>query len=314
MRARMPITQETLELYQHTRQPHWGLATPISIRGTRARYQFEDGKVREFRLDTPLLRRVRARSEDTQALERLTAQLNALEAAQRQRRARAQAARKVPTKLGRPLRIFKKQYPRGFRGINWKVKVRGYGANRRLKRHREPAVLGAQQRLDGQLLTQLVSNHRHDEIHRLAIEVFEQTNLVHHTRYKQLAKLDEGARERFAECLTALLHDQTLPLDARFDAWVEACQLAPGQAPPWEVVTLPLALVLPEEHVCVNRDRLLSDAARLGIELSLPEMPNALAYREALGVVRGIRDACRERRIAPTDLLDVIDFLALAHD
>ncbi len=307
----MRVREHTLELFQHTLQTHWGLATPVSVRGAHARYQFEDGQVREFRRESPLLRRVRATPRHAEAVELLEKHLTSLEHVREQRRRHLEVAREAPHEIGRQVEVMKAKFPLGFGGTRWKVQVRGHGNGRRLKRHRDPAVLGARQRLVGPLLEQLLVKERHDEIHRLAMETLASTNLVHASQRRPLEQMSASEMRRFAIRLTEVLHDNEEPFDARFDRWVQACNVYLKRPPAWEAVTAPLALWSPSEHVCVRPEPLVLQAQRLGVELSLPDFPTSAAYREAVGVVRGVRDACVDHGLRPRDLLDVCDFIEL---
>lgn len=310
----MQVTHEPLELFQHTLQPHWGLATPVSVRGLHALYQFEDGRVREFRLESPLLRRVRVGHRHHEAVEQLHKHIDNLQSVRRQRRTRRRVARRAPRGLALQVSLFKQKFPLGFHGIRWNVQMRGHGSGRRLKRHRDPAILGAGQRLSAQLLTQLVTKERHDEIHRLAMETLAGTDLVHASQRRPLVQMSDSEKRRFAIRLTDLLHDNNEVLDTRFEQWVQACDVYMKRPPAWEAVTAPLALLFPSDHVCVRPDRLTVQATQLGIALTLPERPTAEAYREALGVVRGVQDVCTENGLAPRDLLDVCDFMEVTLD
>lgn len=305
----MLVTQDTLELFQHTLQPHWGLATPVSVRGLHALYQFEDGKVREFRLESPLLRRVRVGQRHQEAVEQLHKHIDALKSVRRQRRTRRQVVRRAPRGLAVQVELFKKQYPLGFQGIRWNVQMRGHGSGRRLKRHRDPAILGARQRLSPQLLGQLVAKERHDEVHRLAMETLAATDLLHASQRRPLVQMSDSEKRRFALRLTGLLHDDAELFGTRFEQWVQACDVYMKRPPAWEAVTAPLALYFPNDHVSVRPERLAAQAKQLGMPLVLPNRPHAEAYREALGVVRGVQDLCAENGLAARDLLDVCDFM-----
>jgi len=311
MRNDTPDTKDgEPRLYQHALRHDWGLAALAYERGRSRAYQFEDGEVREFKVGSKLIRRVAATERNRDTVRALRQRLRMLEAKRRQQRTMRRAVRRASQGLEPQVRVLQDTYEDGFSGNAWIVKMRGHGAKRRLKRHRTPAVLGAKQRLDQLVLDSLVAKEEWGTVQTLLIEALEGTNLVTKRQLTPLRKLSGRPRRELAESLRELLYGDA-PFEGRFDRFVEACKGTRGKEPPWELVTAPLALVFPEEHVCVHPKTFAIQAERLDMRHVVSDAPRAAQYRHWLAVAKGVAEACRDHRLRPKDLLDVRDFIQL---
>ena len=305
-------TQEAppIALFQHTLRHDWGLATPAYDQGGVCIYQFEDGKTREFRPDSPLLRPVAPSERNREAVRALRLRLRMLEAQRRQRRTMRRAVRRAGHALEPQVRVLLDRFPQGFGGDAWLVKMRGHGARRRLKRHRTPAILGAQQRLDALVVDGLLVREAWAQVVDLVVGSLAATNLVTASQLRALAAAPPATQPAFAIALRMWLYGDA-PFDTRFQAFVEACELALGRAPSWELVTAPAALVFPTTHLCMHPKAFAEQARRLDLKAPLPLVPGPADYRHYLAVARGVEEACRDHRLRPRDLFDVRDFVQL---
>lgn len=297
-------------LYQHALRHDWGLAALAYEHGPSRGYQFEDGEIREFKVGSPLIRRVAATERNSDAIRSLRQRLGVLEARRRQQRTQRRAVRRASHNLEPQVRVLLDTFPKGFGGAGWIVKMRGHGAKRRLKRHRTPALLGAKQRLEQLVLDSLVAREEYKTIQKLLVETIEATNLVTRRQLRTIAGFEGKARKELALSLRELLHGDT-PFDQRFDRFVAACQSPRGKEPPWELVTAPMALLYPQDHVCVHPKSFARQAERLNMRHVVSSAPNAAQYRHWLAVAKGVAQACRDHRLRPEDLLDVRDFIQL---
>lgn len=305
----LPESQDSEpRLYQHALRHDWGLAAVAYERGRSRAYQFEDGEVREFKVGSKLIRRVAATERNRDTVRALRQRLRVLEAKRRQQRTMRRAVRRASHALAPQIRVLEDTYEDGFSGNAWIVKMRGHGAKRRLKRHRTPAVLGAQQRLDQLVLDSLVAKEKWKTVQTLLVEAVESTNLVTKRQLNTVRKMTGSARRELAESLRELLYGDS-PFEARFNRFVEACKGPRGKEPPWELVTAPLALIFPEDHVCVHPKTFAIQAQRLEMRHVVSDAPRAAQYRHWLAVAKGVAEACRDHRLRPKDLLDVRDFI-----
>ena len=295
-------------LYQHALRHDWGLAALAYERGRSRAYQFEDGEVREFKVGSKLIRRVASTERNRDTVRALRQRLRVLEAKRRQRRTMRRAVRRASHALEPQVRVLQDSYEDGFAGNSWVVKMRGHGAKRRLKRHRTPALLGAKQRLDQLILDSLVAKEDWATVQTLLIDAIEATNLVTKRQLTPLRKMTGNARRELAESVHALLYGDS-PFEGRFNRFVAACKGPRGKEPPWELVTAPLALVFPNEHVCVHPKTFAIQAQRLEMRHVVSDAPRAAQYRHWLAVAKGVAEACRDHRLRPKDLLDVRDFI-----
>ena len=140
-----PIPQDTEKLYRHSRRKEWGLAIVAWTRPTRRGYQFADGKLRVIKQGYyGLLREVdKPASQASEIIEELQRQAG-ISRARRRARGGTRASGTPPVRLEEQIALFRRTHPDGFEEPGWREEVRGEGAPRRLKRHRDPAIADAQ--------------------------------------------------------------------------------------------------------------------------------------------------------------------------
>lgn len=289
-------------LFRHLKRPRWGLAVLAWDHGDTRGFQFEDGKLRVFNNDFfGLLEEVDPPADQTRLV---LAHLNrALGRSEAVKRAGSKQEELVP--FAEQINYIKEQYPDGFGGAAWTASMRGVGAQRELKRHRDPAVARARKQLAGTVLERLIKAKKYDEVINTMIAVLEQTSLVGDTKLKPLRAAPSHRRPAIAVALLELLHGKGA-IDPRFESFVSNLD-----EPSWELATAPLALLHPEQHVCVTPSVFKQQALWLAPRMAHPRRPAAATYQRYLELARAIHAQLEGAGLGPRDHLDVYDFIAL---
>lgn len=285
-------------LYRHVKRPRWGLAVMAWDNFDKRGYQFEDGKLRIFKRGFyRLLEEVDPPADQTRrVLERLGRASERLEAVKNSKS-------DVLIPLAEQIAYFKEQYPDGFGGDSWTAKMRGRGAKKALKRHRDPVVKRARKLLARERLERLIEARQHDEVIEALVDVLGRTNLVTASKLEPLRCANTRQREVIAVALQRLLHGDG-PFDARFDDFVRST----GE-PSWELATAPMALVHPEEHVSVKPSVFNQQALWMAPRLEQTRHPTAQAYHRYHRMALAVSDQLVAAGVKPRDLLDLHDFI-----
>lgn len=292
-------------LFRHSRRPEWGVAVPTWENVDKCAYRFEDGRVRVLKRSfTHLMEPV---AEDEAVSERVATELRKAVRSGSGKRRRQSARLHAEYPFSDQLKIFRKLYPKGFRGERWRDHFRG-GENGGLKRHRRPAMDLAQERLTVEALDELVSSGLAGEIVDRAVEVLEMTSLVRRADVKALDTLQGEKREQVGLALRDFLHGDG-EVDERFDRWVVALRGALGKRVGWRLATVLPALVRPEKHPCVHHSVLRKQAASIAPGRGYARRPGRVAYRNFRHVVSETRQRLESEGLKPRDLLDVHDFI-----
>lgn len=286
-------------LYRHVKRPRWGLAMLAwDDNHDKRGYQFEDGKLRIFKrgfyrlleeVDPPADRAQRVLERLGRATERLEAVKN--------------SKSNVLIPIAEQIAYFKEQYPDGFAGDSWTAKMRGRGAKKALKRHRDPVVKRARKLLAQKRLERLIEARQYDEVIEALVDVLGRTSLVTAGKLEPLRRAFGRQREAIAVALQRLLHGDG-PLDSRFDDFVRST----GE-PSWELATAPMALVHPEEHVCVKPSVFNQQALWMAPRLERTPHPTAQAYHRYRRMALAVSDLLVAAGVEPLDLLDLHDFI-----
>jgi hypothetical protein len=304
-------TERPDELYRHVKREEWGFAVLAWDRAGRRAFQFEDGNLRVFAngfqglvqpVDVP-------REEARPLLDRLIVML-ADNDAQAAKERKAKTSKGVGLSLNDQVAYFKTQYPTGFYDPKWRHDVRGEGAKRRLKRHRQTAIADAQDRLSADRLATLMSEQQFGTIYETAISVLKATDLLSPAQLAPVAKLDPSQHQAFARSVRDLLHGDG-PADKRFGRFVDTLMETTGTPPSWQLATALGALVNPDEHICVRVAAVREQAKGVGHRVEVRSLPTADAYTRLLAVARSVRDQLAARDFAARDLMDIYDFMRL---
>ena len=290
-------------VYRHTARPEWGGAVIAWEREGKRGYQFEDGQLRVFAsghyhlLDVIDVSRDRVRS--LLAIVDRSAPVAAGDS----------APRSNGPALDEQVDHFLRSYEGGFAGDKWRTEHRGRPDGRPLKRHRDPAIELARQELTQERLTRCLDDRREADGVAALLTVMKATDLVATSQLQLLATMPPHAsRHLVTELRDLLFAEGAAPL--RLAQWVKALSSATRRAPVWPMATAPLALVRPQEHICVQRAAFAAQAASMAPQLRLAQTPTASHYPRLLAMCERLRDCLTDCGHPPADLFDVSDFLA----
>jgi hypothetical protein len=291
--------------YRHVSRPAWGLAIITWEREGKRGYCFEDGQMRVFaaahyHLLDPI---------DEVAPDRLRALLSI-------------AGNPMPLASGEPaafpadvplpsldeqIDYFKRSYPGGFTGVKWQDEHR-QASGRPRKRHRDPAIALAREKLTAAHLASCLERRCENEAMETLAEVLGRTDLVAAVRVQKLVNVSPSR----ARAMVVGLHDLLFAregAEVRVMQWIQALTRATGLQPTCNLATAPLALIEPERFICVQRTPFLAQAAAIEPRLRLPMTPTGYAYGPVLAMVERIRLQLVERGCPPADRFDIHDFI-----
>lgn len=293
-----PTTE--VRLVRHVRRPQWGVAGLVWERDGKRGYQFADGKLRAFKAGFYGLFQSALPPGDgsAKAVQRLI------------RRARTDditEAAQLPT-LRDQIVMFRRQYPDGFSGEVWRSKHRGDGVRRRLKRHRDAALVDAANLLGVEALDEALARSAWDEVHDSLVKLLAGSDLVSSGHLSKLRQLTPS--RSLALALRAWLHDDAtddIQQDRRFNALVRAL----GDAGTWSLVASLAGLVHPTVHTCVRESTFVLQGKMLLSAFSIGRRPTGSDYRRLCQVAHAVARELDEAGLTPRDLLDVYDFMWL---
>ncbi len=293
----------TRKFYEHVARPEWGVAV-LTWEGEGKRgYRFDDGKLRVFK--EGYFHLMRQAEADRGQREALAAYVRRKPG---ERRAPARVPDADAITLADQIEYFRSNYPQGFAGEKWQSDHRKR-SKRSLLRHRVPAIEHARTELTREKLDRWLTDGRADEAVDTLRKVLAKTDLVTAAQRKQLDDLQHWHAERLAKALRNLLWGQD-SIRQRLGRWISAIAVATSsRSTTWALATAPLALVHPEEHVCVR----YSSFSAQGASMVPPYDPGRVAspgdYEGAQAVARRVRDRLVEEGLSPEDMLDVYDFM-----
>lgn len=291
------------EVYQHSHKVEWGHAVVVWEREGKRGYQFEDGQLRVFTSNYyHLLGAVDVSIDLVRKLVALAASSAKVAAPNGSVVPRLD----VPA-LSEQIACFLRAYPGGFGDEKWRQEHRG-GAGRSLKRHRDRAISAAQEQFTPENLTAWI-DREHDGIECLC-QVLGKTDLV---TASEVQALRGGGTRALLTALRDLLLGEVPPAE-RLVAWIRALGRHLGRSPTWGLATLPLALMEPPHHVCVQRSKFLAQAESMAPLLRPGTTPNGPEYLRLLTMAQRVRDSLIESEAPPADMFDVCDFMSCTLD
>ena len=293
------VVDRTRNVYRHTAKPEWGGAVIAWEREGKRGLQFEDGQLRVFGEGHYHLLEVVDVSTD-----RVT-KLLTLVGRDESSNGRAAATGDAPS-LDEQIELFHRQYPGGFAAAPWRERHRA-SPGRSLKRHREPAIELARAQLSADRIAGWLQDRSPAGLRALC-DVLAATDLVPAAHVKQLGALMPNAAHVVLAALMELLHGEGNEL-VRLEQWIHALGRALARPPSWALATAPLALMRPQEHICVERASFAVQATSMAPQLRLDQTPNASQYVRALSMARRVGAVLEDRSSVPADLLDVHDFM-----
>ena len=299
----------TPTLFRHKKRTEWGVGVLAGEDETRLRLQFEDGTFRTIaKTHDHLLEKVDNPSDETTAA--LDALLSERQEAMKGPTTKSRGPDISPTEaIATQLERFMGAYPAGFDDEAWAKDIRGDGQSRKLKSYRNIGLEAAHP-LSRASLQAPPPESGELEIFEAAVGLYKKTDLATvKTDVRPLTQLDESRRREFSKALVALLLGEDA-LNLRVDRFI-AELLRLGVKPTWSLVTVPLGFAQPDTHAVIRPATVRKQAGRLGIAAKIPSPPTGRSYQAALQVVRSLERKLRDRELAPRDLLDVCDFMAV---
>ncbi len=279
-------------LYRHKKRAEWGVAVFLWERDGKRAFRFADGETRVFKQGFYQLMVPAANPGDGSADE-LRAKVRASVSGKKEEI--------VPT-VGDQLVLLLKEYPKGFTGPTWTNTHRGGG--RRLKRHRDPSVAQARELLGSTKLREAHEAGDYEPALRALIELLAGTDLVPSAHVK---KLEEAKPTQ--ELSAALLRFADDPERGTVREFQAALVGANGPATSWQILTAPLALLAPHKHLCVHPSVFAAQGAIVMPRFTAPKRAGEAGYQRYLEVARMVEDELVALGHAPTDLLDLHDFV-----
>jgi hypothetical protein len=284
-------------LYRHEKRDQWGVALFVWERDGKRAFRFADGEVRVFKKGFYEMMVPAATPSDGSADE-----LRALIFSG----GSGKKGEVIPS-IGDQLVLFLAEYPKGFAGDAWQDMHRGQHVegSRRLKRHRDPTIADAREKLAFERITELLNVGNHAGIRDALVEVLAATDLVPSAQVNALRET-RPTRE-LSLAIQAIARD---PENATFTALQNALVTAQGPANAWQILTAMLSLLAPHKHLCVRPNALVSQGKIVMLRFTAPKVTEA-GYQRYLEVVRFVDDELTQLGHAPGDMLDLHDFMAI---
>ena len=205
------------------------------------------------------------------------------------------------------IELFKQSYPGGFEDPKYKEEVRGDGSGRDLKRHRDPSIELAQKELSAESLEARLSAGDYTGIRDALAEVMKSTDLVPVRDAKKIESIGDDRAQELAEALKEVLHGAA-PFESRFTRWVGVLSDLAGK-PTWPMVTAPLMLVHPEEHVCVRPTVFRRQAKRLAPDLKYKAKPTAQLYERFRTMSSVLATRLEQAGMPVKDMVDIYELV-----
>ncbi len=290
--------------FRHTKRPAWGLAIRTGTSSSGLQFQFEDGRLRTIAngYADRLMEEVDRPADAGGRFDELTRKLGVSQVLA----VDADGTERVT--IEGQVAVFAETYPKKFRDPKWLGQVRGVDAKRRTKKLREPAIGQARQVLSRERMERLIEEGLAGTLWLGFVEVMRGTDLVG-KEVRALEKVRPTSQGHLVRKLYELLHG-TGELATRFNAFVGELREA-GVKPTWPLVTAPLALVHPDQHIVVRPVPFRRQAKSTAPRLKLNNQPLGRTYEEALGMAVAVERDLRRLGHAPQDLLAIYDFIVL---
>lgn len=298
----------TPTVFRHVKRSEWGIGRVMSEGPYRRRIQFEDGQRRTFKREYyHLLEEVEAPSPEAKAtLDTLVDEARAAMGSRTNKRKRRSAVDATEA-LAAQIKTFRDEFGHGFQDPKWKGDVRGVGASRPLKRHRDAIAESGPALLAPDNLRAELEAGNGPAVFEQMLDLLRKTDLaVLKTDVKPLEKLDDAAR---TEVLTAFLGTLDKDGPAPFDDLLTALKRA-GVKPTWTLLSSMTTLSDPSKYGPVKSATLRKQGKRLGLAASLPNQPTGQGFASAQSILQHVHDKLVQLDLHPVDKMDVADFMS----
>lgn len=299
------LTESTDALFRHSARAKWGLGVEVGRDDRYAQYQFEDGQLRKiaYTFQHLLVEVDRPADEADEIRSELFRQAGLTKA----RKKRRNETDRPLIRFDQQVQLFAVDYPEGFQGKAWTKRMRGTGAKRTLKRHRDPIIAKGQELFAKSELATLLMNNQHRTVVERMIELLSKTTIGSKRDLDTLKNLKERDFERVASAFGDLLYGEG-ELEVRMDRWIMALTGA-GKGVSWTLATAIPAIVLPHEHT-VLRNSVVSEQARwMAPRVTVRSTPSGRQYVRLQKMMRMVHDELQKRGFEVHDMIDVSDFV-----
>lgn len=288
------------QLFQHVNRPEWGLAMVASEQPTRRVYQFEDGQARVIaQAYWKLMKPVEDAEQLQRAVRRLRLLVKGTDVAMKSSPVASEGS------LEEQLTILKDAWPEGFASETYQHRYRG--GKSKLKSQIEPVLAMVEEQWNLDALPDPETPAKAKKVVDTLAHVLGKSDLLSATEKKALEALSGKAVTTVAEGFLAML---TAEIDRRFTLWLETLQDA-GVTPSWGLVTAPVALSAPEQHVAVRPSVFKRQAKILMPTLKISSEATLESYDAMLGMSLRIFRDLKNAELSPKDLFDVRNFIFL---
>jgi hypothetical protein len=196
-----------LPIYEHTKRTDWGVALLAWERGEKRGFLFEDGVLRV--IAEPYYHLMKPSEVDQASLSRaFQQQLSQMSLARAKGLVDSNQDASPFFTVEEQARLLVGQFPEGFSGPTWHEQHRGEGASKRLKRHRDPAIVQARKSLDSNQLARAVTERTHEDLWRDICGILRATDLVAPRELKALEQRLPRVDRNLTLALAALLHGE----------------------------------------------------------------------------------------------------------
>jgi hypothetical protein len=292
-------------LFAHKNRKDWGVGVLAWEHDGKRGYLFDNGEERTMASDFfEMMRKVEQPSADERAAYTRLRQILAA-------RAKATASARLGATFADHVEKFRETYPGGLQDAKWLTDIRGEGADRRIPRHRDAAIVEAEEQLSSAALDALINNQKHEQLWSLVTSVLGRTDLVPAVQLRKPKTPSAEQQRGLATAARDLLYAKT-PYDQRFDKYLAALAGFYGEPARWEIATALSALVHPEDHVCVHPAIFRQQLKSTGSSGTVPAKPTSSGYARLLVIARFVGTQLTGQGEAPRDLLDVHDFIRIA--
>lgn len=299
----MQHTEGLPTLYIHSKRPEWGLAIKARSGREKQRFLFQDGRMRAF--PDKFSHLMEPADKPFDVAERVAQQLaSQLDGHTFDNPAPVAREERVP--FDDQLKVFAELFPGGFYDDEYVKQIRT--AEKRRKRHRDPAIVEARDVLSAARLDAAIAAGDHDGVFAAVNDVLDHSSVCSKRDRRVLDELPEAKRPDFAVAVRDLLHGDSSYFD-RFTRFMAVIDDQEDIRVTWPLATVLPALVHPEKHVAVKPSVFRKQAQWMAPRLAYNKVPNAGLYERFRRMAVAVKDKLEAAGHKPRDLFDIYDFI-----
>ena len=297
-------TSETI--YRHKKRgEQWGLAILAFEDGDRRAFQFQDGELRNFKKGYyHLLEPVTpAPSDAPKIVQNLKVMMKKADIIRESAGSPSLMPAAAIADLSVIRKVFLETYAGGLASEDYAAEIRGNPEKRRLKKHRDAAILDAKEKLSLESIEATRADGGAAAVRDLLLGVLSATDLVTKKSLEPLESLPDALLPALDEHLCGILHGSG-PYEARFERFVGVLDRS-GTKASWELATAAASLYDPDAHVHVKAGSFRELVDRFSPALRWSARPSGRIYTRLVSLVEDIAASLRAAGDPPRDLHDV---------